>query len=342
MGKGLVKRGLTYALTSAILFVFLFTSAYGAVTVRIKDIATVRGMRDNQLIGYGLVVGLAGRGDSPRSQLTRQTIRSLLSNLGVSFGDQDLQAANSAVVIVTATITPFAREGDHVDVTVASLADARSLSGGILLQTPLKAANGTIYAVAQGQVLVGGTSETTTAVGAVPKGALVERSVPATFFEDNIVRISINDRDFTTMDNIAKALAAQFEGLVYRVEDPTSISMTIPEEFRNNPVGFIASLEILEIECDTPARVVVDGKSGLVVMGENVRISTVAVSYNGIKISVGGYDDAKIGNSFMLPSADVRSLVDGLNQVGARASDIINILQAIEKAGALKARLIVM
>jgi len=342
MGKGLVKRGLTYALTSAILFVFLFTSAYGAVTVRIKDIATVRGMRDNQLIGYGLVVGLAGRGDSPRSHLTRQTIRSLLSNLGVSFGDQDLQAANSAVVIVTATITPFAREGDHVDVTVASLADARSLSGGILLQTPLKAANGTIYAVAQGQVLVGGTSETTTAVGAVPKGALVERGVPATFFEDNIVRISINDRDFTTMDNIAKALAAQFEGLVYRVEDPTSISMTIPEEFRNNPVGFIASLEILEIECDTPARVVVDGKSGLVVMGENVRISTVAVSYNGIKISVGGYDDAKIGNSFMLPSADVRSLVDGLNQVGARASDIINILQAIEKAGALKARLIVM
>jgi flagellar P-ring protein precursor FlgI len=322
--------------------VFLVTAGYGAVSVRIKDIATVRGMRDNQLIGYGLVVGLAGRGDSPRSLLTRQTIRTLLNNLGISFEDQDLQAANSAVVIVTATINPFAREGDHVDVTVASLADARSLSGGILLQTPLKAANGTIYAVAQGQVLVGGTSETTTAAGTVPKGALVERGVPATFFEEGNVRISINDRDFTTMDNIAKAIAEKFEGIAYRVEDPTSISLTIPEEYRENPVSFIAGLEVLEVECDTPARVVVDGKSGTVVMGENVRIGTVAVSYNGIKITVGNYNDAKIGSSFMLPSADVRSLVDGLNQVGARASDVINILQAIEKAGALKARLIVM
>jgi flagellar P-ring protein FlgI len=329
-------------ITGILLVIFVSSAGYGAVSARIKDIATVRGMRDNQLIGYGLVVGLAGRGDSPRSALTRQTIRALLANLGITFDDGEMQASNSAVVIVTATVTPFAREGDQIDATVASLADARSLAGGILLQTPLKAANGTIYAVAQGQVLVSGTSETTTAAGAVPKGALVERGVPASFFEDNIVRISINDRDFTTMDNIAKALAERFEKLVYRVEDPTSISLTIPEEYRNNPVGFIATLEVLEIECDTPARVVVDGKSGLVVMGENVRIGTVAVSYNGIKISVGENTDGKIGNSFMLPSADVRSLVDGLNQVGARAGDIISILQAIEKAGALKAKLIVM
>ncbi|MDR2735181.1 MAG: flagellar basal body P-ring protein FlgI [Spirochaetota bacterium] len=328
-----------------LLIVFVSSAAYGAVSARIKDIAAVRGMRDNQLIGYGLVVGLGGRGDSPRSALTRQTIRALLANLGISFDEGEMQAANSAVVIVTATVTPFAREGDQIDAVVASLADARSLAGGILLQTPLKAANGTIYAVAQGQILVGGTSETTTAAGAVPKGALVERGVPASFFEDNTVRISIGDRDFTTMDNIAKALAERFEGLVYRVEDPTSISLSIPAEYRANPVAFIAALEVVEIECDTPARVVVDGKSGLVVMGENVRIGTVAVSYNGIKISVGdasGTADGKIGNSFMLPSADVRSLVDGLNQVGARAGDIISILQAIEKAGALKAKLIVM
>ncbi|HPH01409.1 MAG TPA: flagellar basal body P-ring protein FlgI [Spirochaetota bacterium] len=334
MGKRLVTGLLALLLPVA--------SLAGAVSARIKDIATVRGMRDNQLIGYGLVVGLGGKGDSARSALTRQTIRTLLGNLGVSFGDQELQAANSAVVIVTATINPFSREGDRIDVTVASLADARSLTGGILLQTPLKAANGAVYAVAQGQVLVGGSSETTTASGGIPKGALVERSVPATFYENNTVRLSIHDRDFSTMDNIGKALAKKFSGLVYRVEDPTSISVTIPDSYKDNPVGFIATLETIEIECDTPARVVVDGKSGTVVMGENVRIGTVAVSYNGIRITVGNYSDAKIGNSFMLSSADVKSLVDGLNQIGARATDIINILQAIEKSGALKARLIVM
>lgn len=320
----------------------LATPLLSAVSARIKDIATVRGMRDNQLIGYGLVVGLGGKGDSPRSSLTRQTIRTLLGNLGVTFDGQEMQAANSAVVVVTATISPFSREGDRIDVTVASLADARSLAGGILLQTPLKAANGSIYAVAQGQILVGGSSETTLAAGGIPKGALVERTVPARFYENNTVRLSIHDRDFTTMDNIGKALAKKFSGLTYRVEDPTSILVTIPESFKDNPVGFIATLETIEIECDTPARVVVDGKSGTVVLGENVRIGTVAISYNGIKITVGNYSDAKIGNSFMLSSADVKSLVDGLNQVGARASDIINILQAIEKAGALKARLIVM
>ncbi len=334
MGKRLV--------TGLLALLLPVVSLAGAVSARIKDIATVRGMRDNQLIGYGLVVGLGGKGDSARSALTRQTIRTLLGNLGVSFGDQELQAANSAVVIVTATINPFSREGDRIDVTVASLADARSLTGGILLQTPLKAANGAVYAVAQGQVLVGGSSETTTASGGIPKGALVERSVPATFYENNTVRLSIHDRDFTTMDNIGKALAKKFSGLVYRVEDPTSISVTIPDSYKDNPVGFIATLETIEIECDTPARVVVDGKSGTVVMGENVRIGTVAVSYNGIRITVGNYSDAKIGNSFMLSSADVKSLVDGLNQIGARATDIINILQAIEKSGALKARLIVM
>ncbi len=324
------------------LVLLLAAPLVSAVSARIKDIATVRGMRDNQLIGYGLVVGLGGKGDSPRSALTRQTIRTLLGNLGVTFGEQEMQAANSAVVIVTATINPFSREGDRIDVTVASLADARSLAGGILLQTPLKAANGSVYAVAQGQVLVSGTSETTMASGGIPKGALVERAVPATFYENNAVRLSIHDRDFTTMDNIGKALAKKFAGLVYRVEDPTSILVTIPENFRDNPVGFIATLETIEIECDTPARVVVDGKSGTVVMGENVRIGTVAVAYNGIRITVGNYSDAKIGNSFMLSSADVKSLVDGLNQIGARASDIINILQAIEKSGALKARLVVM
>jgi len=316
MGKRLVTGLLALLLPVA--------SLAGAVSARIKDIATVRGMRDNQLIGYGLVVGLGGKGDSARSALTRQTIRTLLGNLGVSFGDQELQAANSAVVIVTATINPFSREGDRIDVTVASLADARSLTGGILLQTPLKAANGAVYAVAQGQVLVGGSSETTTASGGIPKGALVERSVPATFYENNTVRLSIHDRDFSTMDNIGKALAKKFSGLVYRVEDPTSISVTIPDSYKDNPVGFIATLETIEIECDTPARVVVDGKSGTVVMGENVRIGTVAVAYNGIRITVGNYSDAKIGNSFMLSSADVKiSWMDSTrSERGPRTSSI--------------------
>ena len=317
-----------------------------AVRVRIKDIAFIRGIRENQLIGYGLVVGLNGRGDSGRSSLTKKTIRTFLKNLGINMDDKDILSKNSAVVVVTATIPPFSNGGDRIDVTVSSLADARSLAGGVLLQTPLRAADNRVYAVCQGQVLVSGNRDTTFNVGRIPKGAIVERGVGATYLNGSVVRIATRDRDFTTVNNIGRAITNLFPKAGVKVLDPSTVDVTIPLKFRKNPVGFISRLEKIEVESDTPARVVVDGKSGTVVMGENVRISTVAVSYNGIKISVGTDPFAgseKKASSFVLGAgASVRVLVDGLNRIGARPKDVINILQAIEKAGALKARLIIM
>lgn len=327
---------------------FSAVALWGAVTVRIKDIATVQGIRENQLLGYGLVVGLGGKGDSARSGLTKRTIRTLLRNLGINVEQEGLLSRNSAVVVVTADIKPFARAGDRIDVTVSSLADARSLKGGVLLQTPLKAADNVVYAVAQGQVLVGGSEQTTLNSGTIPKGALVERRVDASFYTNNTIRITLRDGDFTTMNNLAQAVAKAVPGIRMRILDPTTITFTVPAADRNNPVAFIARLEVLEVSTDTPARVVVDSKSGTVVMGENVAISTVAVSYNGIRISVGAdaaltREHNKKDATHLLPaSANVKSLVDGLNRIGAKSQDIINILQAIEKAGALKARLIIM
>lgn len=326
-----------------LIFIFILMSfqAFSAVNVRLKDIAKLRGIRENQLIGYGLVVGLNGRGDSSRSKLTKQTIRNLLKNLGINVQQNSLISANSAVVIVTAVLSPFSKEGDRIDINVSSLADARSLAGGILIQTQLKAADNTVYAVAQGQVLVGGNQKTTLTVGRIPKGAIVEKSVNSVFLRRGIVRISIKDQDFTTMENIRKAITGKYPGIVLRIEDPTTIAVTIPVNLRNNPIGFISALEILEVSADTSARVVVDGKSGTIVMGENVKIGVVAVSYNGIEISIGF--TGKKGSSFMLSSgSSIKTLVDGLNKIGAKSGDIINILQAIEKAGALKAKLVIM
>jgi flagellar P-ring protein precursor FlgI len=300
-------------------------------------------MRDNQLIGYGLVVGLAGKGDSARSELTRRTIRNLIGNMGIGVDGQEVLLANSAVVMVTATLGPFAREGERIDVMVSSIADARALTGGVLLQTPLRAADGKVYAVAQGGLLVGGTPETTLNVGRVPRGAIVELAVGGTIVdEQHVVRIVLRERDFKTMDNVQKEIVKLFPGSV-RVEQPGVLALTIPEAQRTNTTAFLARIETLEVEADLPARVVVDGKSGTIVMGENVRIGSVAVSYNGIRISVGQSRSRQSDNSFILESgADVKSLIGALNKVGARPADIINILQAIERSGALMAQLIIM
>lgn len=316
--------------------------AWSAVNVRIKDIAVLQGIRENQLIGYGLVVGLNGKGDSSRSVLTRKTMKTFLKHLGVNSSLTDLRSGNAAVVVVTATIKPFARQGDRIDVNVSSLADASSLAGGVLLQTPLKAANNRTYAVAQGQILVGGNENTTKNSGRIPQGGMVETAVPTQFIQNDRIQLVLKDQDFTTIHNIGKALQTKFKGIQFQINNPATVTITVPEELRTNTIGFISQVELLQVQADTPARVVVDGKSGTVVMGDAVRIGTVAVSYNGIKISVGNFSK-KTGSSFMLDgSASVKSLVDGLNKIGAKTADIINILQAIEKAGALKAQLIIM
>jgi len=342
-----MRGGMMRRLYIGVIVLLMLTIPGAALRVRIKDIAFIRGIRENQLLGYGLVVGLNGRGDSARSSLTKTTIRTFLKNFGVNLDDRDILLRNSAVVVVTATIPPFSNGGDRIDVTVSSLADARTLAGGVLLQTALRAADNRVYAVCQGQVLVSGSRDTTLNVGRIPKGGIVERGVGASYIADSVVRIATRDRDFTTVNNIGRAVTNRFPGSRVRLLDPATVDVVIPVAFRKNPVGFISLLERIEVDSDTPARVVVDGKSGTVVMGENVRISTVAVSYNGIKINVGSdpfADSEKKSSSFFVlgAGASVRVLVDGLNRIGARPKDVINILQAIEKAGALKARLIIM
>jgi len=312
------------------------------VTVRVKDISNIRGIRANQLVGYGLVTGLSGQGDSSRSALTKTTLAALLKNLGINVDKDGLQSQNTAVVMVTAELKPFVRVGDRIDVTVSSIGDAKSLRGGVLLQTPLKAANKKTFVVVQGKVLVGGSKDTTLNVGHIPQGGIVESKVNATYIKNNQIKIALHKSDFTTILNLKKAIQKKYKKVRLSIEDPSTLAVTIPSAFTNSPVEFISAIGLLEIQSDSAAKVVVDGKSGMVVMGENVKISRVAVSYNGIKISV-GFGTEKSGNSFMIENgSSIKSLVNGLNRIGAKAEDIINILQALDKAGALKAQLVIM
>lgn len=339
---------------------------------RVKDLTSIAGVRDNQLIGYGLVVGLNGSGDGSNTGFSNQTLSTMLRSMGLTIDPARIRARNVAVVMVTANLPPFARAGSHVDVLVSSMGDAKSLQGGTLLLTPLRAPNGQIYAVAQGPVSVGGfaaggksgskAQQNHPTVGQIANGALIEGEVGVHFNGREHLQLLLNSPDFTTCARIVDTINAQL-GLVARAVDSGTIEVLVPEAYRAHVTSFVAAIENMEVTPDSVAKVVLDERTGTVVIGENVRISTVAIAHGNLSIEI--KEEPQVsqpaplsqGRTTVTPKSDVkvkeernqvillsqavtiRDLVRSLNSIGATPRDLVAIFQAMKAAGALQAQL---
>jgi flagellar P-ring protein precursor FlgI len=329
-----------------ILFMFLLVSLLSAAPeVRIKDIAYLSGIRDNQLLGIGLVTGLAGRGDSSNSKLLKNAVSNLVAHFGFDISPDDIRSRNCAVVMVVATVPAFVRPGDRIDIAISSIGDARSLEQGILLQTPLKGANNVVYAVAQGKVEVTGGRDSVKTVGRIFEGAIIEREIISQFVQGNTISIVLRNPDFVTASAITGAIKAKYENIDITTLDASLIRITIPEDKKNDVISFIAELESLTVTPDTSGKVVIDSASGVIIMGEHVRISKVAVSYKNIDVTVGGFSSVNQQNdkmSFVFPeTTSVDDFVKTMKDIGIKTDSIIEILKAVNNAGALHGELII-
>lgn len=347
-----------------------------AAPVRIKDLATIDGVRGNDLVGYGLVVGLNGSGDSVRNApYTEEMLGGLLERLGVNVTNESFRPKNVAAVMVTGTLPPFARAGSQIDVSVAAIGDAKSLLGGTLIMTPLNAADGEVYAVAQGSIIAGGVAaegEAASVVqgvptsGTIPSGARVEREVDFDFSQMSSFRIALRTADFTTAARIEKAINDDLGSGVATLMDAATISIDSASMGQVNPARLVGRIENIEIEPESRARVVVDHKSGTIVMGSDVRISRVAVSQGNLTLRVRETPMVSQPNPFspgetvVVPRTDaditqepgigfaevsgessLSDVVAGLNALGVRPRELIDILKAIHAAGALHAEFVV-
>jgi len=272
----------------------LLLSAALAEASRIKDITNVAGGRDNQLFGYGIVVGLSGAGDGSSNEVTLQSVANSLETFGVNITTDDLKSNNVAAVIVTADIGAFIKEGSRIDVTVSSIGDATTIQGGVLLQTPLQGADGVVYAVAQGSLAVGGFLEgidgatfqkNHPTVGKIPGGAIVEREIPASVVEDNSVNLLLQHPDYATSVRMADAINGQYPGTAQAM-DPTKVNVRVPDEFLGQEINFIAHLGMVEVVPDVRARVIINERTGTIVATQNVRVSKVAISHGPLTVSI--------------------------------------------------------
>ncbi len=319
-------------------------SLWAAPEVRLKDIASVGGLRENQLMGIGLVTGLAGRGDSANSQLLKNAVANLVAHFGFDVSAKDVRSRNCAVVTVSAVVPAFMRAGEKIDVTVSSLGDATSLERGVLLQTPLRAANGTTYAVAQGAIDVSGDRTAPKTVGTVTEGAIAERDVTSTFAAGNVVRILLRDPDFATAAAVQAALAARFPALSVTVRDSSLIEIAVPEARRRDTVRFIAEIESVTVKPDPSSKVVIDSRSGVIIMGEQVKIGKVAVSYKSTGVSVGSYYSPQTDKKEQFVIQDtvtVEDFVKTVRDIGLDTDTVIEIMKAIDRAGALYGTLVI-
>lgn len=319
---------------AALLFAALTPHA-GAV--RLKDISNVRGVRSNQLVGYGVVVGLNGSGDS-KAEFTSKSIERMLDRLGMKVEGKDIASKNVAAVIITAVLPPFARAGNKLDVTVSSLGDASSLKGGTLIQTPLRASDQQIYAVAQGSLLVGfsntGVHET---VARLPNGAMIERDVGQEFASRKMFRLTLHNPDFTTAARVMKTINRELAGKYASALDAGTVDIIAPAAYEGKGVELIALVESVEINPDNTAKVVINEKTGTVIIGQGVKVSKVAISHGDLTVKVGNEGKKKDGDSIMImdEAASVGDIVKAMNRLGVTPKDLITILQSIKAAGAL-------
>lgn len=359
-----------YALWLAVA-ALLLCWALPAQAVRIKDIATFSGVRDNQLIGYGLVVGLAGTGDKKDSVFTLSSMKNMMDRMGIGVNSSALKIKNVASVMVTARMPVSSKPGSRLDVTVSSVGDATSLLGGVLLQTALKGVDGKTYCLAQGSLTVGGFSVTGAAastqknvntVGLIPGGGIVERGIPFEFNQQDKLTLNMRVGDFSTAQQIAERLNAAMGGPYARAVDAMSVSVDVPPQYKSNLVPLMASVENLEVTPDIAAKVVVDEKTGTVVLGRDVRISRAAVAHGNLQITVQESQQVSQPGPFsqgqtvvtpqtdinvreenrrlvMVEGATLQELVDGLNAIGATPRDLISILRSLQVSGSLHAEL---
>ncbi len=369
----LAKLSLLLALLAAALIAPTPASALS----RIKDLASVEGIRANQILGYGIVVGLNGTGDTlNNAPFTKQSLQAMLERLGVNTRGANLRTANVAAVMVTANLPPFATQGTRIDITVSALGDAKSLQGGTLLATPLLGADGEVYAVSQGSVAISGFSAEGEAakitrgvptVGRIANGGLVEREIDFALNKLKTLRLSLRNPDLTTSRRIAAAIN-DFLGMdSAEPTDPSTVVLQIPPKYQGNMIRLLTDVEQLRVEPDQLARIVIDERSGIIVMGKDVRVSTVAVAQGNLTVTISeqpqvsqpeGFSrgvttvvprtnvkvDTEGGNKLAVvkESVTLKDLVDGLNALGIGPRDLISILQAIKSAGALQAEIEVM
>lgn len=376
--KSLVKgRGHPRWLPGCLVLVCLFLAAAllasPAQAIRLKDIASFKGVRPNQLIGNGLVVGLNGTGDGTNVDFNTQELANMLMNLGIQAARDKVKVKNIAAVAVTALLPPFARVGSRIDVLVSSMGDAKSLQGGTLLLTPMKGVDQQVYALAQGPVSVGGFTASGEAGGGVTKnhptagrianGATVEREIPMDLQNKEEFTLALHESDFTTSQRAVAAINRHLRGSFAASKDGGTVNIKIPPTYRNQVVPLLASLENIEIHPDAPAKVIIDERNGTVVMGANVRLSTVAIAAGNLMVQI---KEKKLvsqpmpfgqGTTAVVPDTSITvqegdkrlmvlpegvsigQVVQALNAIGVTPRDLINILQAIKAAGALQADL---
>jgi flagellar P-ring protein FlgI len=362
-----MKTNFKYALLALSLL------AVNAPAARLKDLVSIEGVRDNQLIGYGLVVGLAGTGDKRQTVFPAQSLANMLERMGVSVPATAMQVKNTAAAMVTATLPPFAQPGIRIDITVAAIGDCSNLQGGILLLTSLRGANGQVYAIAQGPIVTGGfgagrgggASQTLNhpTVARAPSGATVEIAAPSVS-PTGVVRLQVRQSDFTTSSRIVEAVNKKFGGgKPARADNPGLITVPIPTEYASRTIEFIAELENLAVEADRPARVVINERTGTIILGKDVRVAPVAILHGNLSVEIQtnlvvsqpnalaqgttevvpqttvAAKEEKARNVVLKQGATVEELVRALASIGSTPRDVIAILQSLKSAGALEAEI---
>src|SRR5579872_7522171 len=371
-----VLQGVLLRWAGAALFALALGSVPASATSRIKDLANIEGVRQNQLIGYGLVVGLNGTGDTLNNvPFTKQSLQAMLERMGVNIRGATIRTGNVAAVMVTGNLPPFGTQGTRMDVTVSALGDAKNLQGRTLLVTPLLGADGNVYAVAAVSIEINGFQAEGAAasitrgvptVGRIANGAIIEREIEFALNRLPNVRLALRNADFTTAKRIAAAVNDFLGTKTAEPIDPSTVQLSIPPEFKGNVVAFLTEIEQLQVEPDLGAKIIIDERSGIIVMGRDVRVATVAVAQGNLTVSISdspqvsqpnplargrtvvtprsGVSVSEDGKKLALvkDSVSLQQLVDGLNGLGIGPRDLIGILQAIKAAGAIEADIEVM
>jgi flagellar P-ring protein precursor FlgI len=366
----------SWSVVCLIITALVLAISFPAKAARLKDMADIEGVRGNQLFGYGLVVGLNGTGDGRSVEFTTKGLSNMLEKVGIRVDSQDIKVKNVAAVLVTATLPPFSRPGGKLDVTLSSMGDAKSLQGGTLLFTPLRGADGNVYAIGQGAVAIGGFTiegggdaavRNHPTVGVITGGATIERSISVDIFRSHSVRVVLREPDFTTMKRVVSALNYRLGAPLAVARDSGVVEVSLPTHLMQDPIGAVSFIEQTEVEQDIGAKIVVNERTGTIIMGDDLRLSPVALAHGNLSISIrndvqvsqpqapaGGGQTAVVTNGELEVGEEKRrlelvggeatlgELVKGLNAIGATPRDLISIFAALKKAGALHADMIVM